>query len=116
MTLNRLDLTPKELERLTGWELKPEGACKDDVCVPLPPLQTDADGRVDVAVIAEHLGMPIARDEAHSLFALGPPSGNRRVLDSARMPRLVLPDFDGNTFDIASCRGRKVVLLAWASW
>jgi peroxiredoxin len=38
------------------------------------------------------------------------------VLDSNRMPELVLPDFDGGAFDLASLRGRKVVLIAWASW
>jgi hypothetical protein len=86
------------------------------VCVPLPPLAPDAEGRVDAGVVAERIGMPVAHDEAHRLWAFGPPSGNRRVLDDARMPELVLEDFDGNAFDVASVRGRKVVLLAWASW
>jgi hypothetical protein len=67
-------------------------------------------------VIAERLGMPIAHDERHGLWALGPRSGDRRVLESARMPELVLRDFHGAVFDLASLRGRKVVLLAWASW
>jgi hypothetical protein len=116
MTLDRLDLTADEFERITGWEIKPEGACQDEVCVPLPPLEPDADGRIDVTVVAERLGMPIARDESHGLWALGPRSGDRRVLESARMPDLVLPDFEGNPFDVASLRGRKVVLIAWASW
>jgi hypothetical protein len=116
MTLDRLDLTADEFEQLTGWAIKPEGACKEAVCVPLPPLEPDGEGRVDVTVVAERLGMPVAHDDAHGLWALGPRSGDRRVLDSARMPDLVLPDFDGNAFDLASCRGRKVVLVAWASW
>jgi len=116
MTLDRLDLTADEFEQMTGWEIKPEGACRDEVCVPLPPLVADADGRIDVSVVAERLGMPIAHDETHGLWALGPPSGDRRVLDSARMPELVLPTFDGDAFDVDSLRGRKVVLIAWASW
>src|SRR6266567_766927 len=116
MTLDRLDLTADEFEQLTGWAIKPEGACKEAVCVPLPPLEHDGEGRVDVTVVAERLGMPVAHDDAHGLWALGPRSGDRRVLDSARMPDLVLPDFDGNAFDLASRRGRKVVLIAWASW
>ena len=116
MTLDRLDLTAKEFEQITGWEIKPEGACKEESCVPLPPLEPDAEGRIDVTVVAERLGMPIAHDESRRLWALGPRSGDRRVLDSARMPDLVLPDFDGNAFDMASLRGRKVVLIAWASW
>ena len=116
MTLDRLDLTADEFEQLTGWAIKPEGACKEAVCVPLPPLEHDGEGRVDVTVVAERLGMPVAHDDAHGLWALGPRSGDRRVLESARMPDLVLPDFDGNEFDLASVRGRKVVLIAWASW
>jgi hypothetical protein len=116
MTLERLELTAEEFEQITGWEIKPEGACKAEVCVPLPPLERDAAGRVDVAVVAERLGMPIAHDEAHGVWALGPRSGDRRVLESTRMPDLVLSDFDGGAFDVASLRGRKVVLIAWASW
>ena len=27
-----------------------------------------------------------------------------------------LEGFDGESFDMASLRGRKVLLLAWASW
>jgi hypothetical protein len=60
--------------------------------------------------------MPLAHDDAHGLWALGPRSGDRRVLDSTEMPDLVLDDFDGGAFDFATLRGRKVVLLAWASW
>ncbi len=116
MTLDRLDLTVEEFDQITGWEIKPEGACQGEVCVPLPSLEPDVEGRIDATVVAERLGMPIAHDEAHGLWALGPRSGDRRVLDSARMPDLVLRDFDGNAFDTASLRGRKVVLIAWASW
>lgn len=116
MILDRVDLTPAEFEQRTGWDITPDGACKDGVCVPLPPLDRDADGRVDVRVVAERLGMPMAHDESHDLWAIGPRSGSGRVIDSARMPGLVLDDFDGNAFDLATLRGRKVVLLAWASW
>jgi hypothetical protein len=116
MVLDRLQLTADEFELATDWEIKPEGACQDEVCVPLPPLERDADGRIDVAVVAERLGMPVAHDDPHGLWALGPRSGDRRVLESARMPELVLHDFDGDAFDVANLRGRKVVLIAWASW
>jgi len=116
VVLDRLDLSTDEFARLTGWEIKPEGACRDEVCVPLPLLAPDAAGRIPVPVVAERLGMPIAHDERHGLWALGPRSGDRRVLDTARMPDLVLADFDAGAFDLATLRGRKVVLLAWASW
>ena len=115
MIVDRLDMTGEEFHRLTGWEIKPEGACKDDRCVPLSPPIHDTAGPIDVAAVAERIGMPLAHDETHALWAIGPESGGR-VLESARMPDLVLPDFDGQPFDVASLRGRKVLLLAWASW
>ena len=115
MILERLALTPDELRDATGWEIKPEGACRDDVCVPLHGLETSSDGTIDVRAFAERMGMPIARDEQHGVFALGPPAGGH-VLASATVPEIVLPDFDGRAFDVATLRGRKVLLVAWASW
>lgn len=35
MIIDTLDIGPDEFGRATGWEIKPEGACKGEVCVPL---------------------------------------------------------------------------------
>jgi hypothetical protein len=112
--LEDLDLSPEELERRTGWELKPEGLCKDDRCVPLPP-GASTDGRIDMAAVAARLGMPLVHDDKYDLWALGPESGGR-VLESAELPSIVLVDVDGRPFDLASLRGEKVLIAAWASW
>src|SRR4051812_3281035 len=114
--LETLTPTAAEFERATGWEITPEGACKGEVCVPLGGLEPEADGSIDPTAVADRLGMPIAHDDTHGLWALGPRSGDRRALETAQMPELVLPDFAGNDFDLASLRGRRVVLIAWASW
>jgi len=111
--LDRLDLTTDELELQTGWKLKPEGLCKDDRCVPFPA--GSADGRVDVATVAERLAMPLVHDDRHDLWALGPEGGGR-VLESAELPPVVLTDVDGRPFDLTSLRGEKVLIAAWASW
>ena len=116
MLLESLTIPAEDFHRGTGWEIKPEGACRDEQCFPLPDTATTRDGRVDVPAVAEHLGMPMAHDEQHGLWAIGPVSGGRRVLDSVQMPDLVLPDFDGGAFDFSTLRGRKVALVAWASW
>jgi hypothetical protein len=107
--LERLEVTPQELRARTGWEIKPEGACKGDRCVPLP------DGPVDIRVLAERLGMALVHDEAHGLWALGPESGERALL-SAEMPDVTLPDRDGMPYSISSLRGMKVLIVTWASW
>jgi hypothetical protein len=112
MILRSLGLEPSELDGFGGWEFKPEGACRGEVCVPL--TRTD-DGAVDVRDMARRLGMPLVHDEEHGVWALGPEGGGR-FLQSAVCPDIVLPDLDGNPFRLSSLLGTKVLLVAWASW
>ena len=111
--LTSLHVGLDELERETGWEIKPEGACKDVRCVPLPEGSVD-DGKVDVRALSERLGMALV-DSGDGLWALGPESGGRALL-SAQMPELELPDRHGRPFSLRSLRGTRVVMVAWASW
>ena len=114
--LLRSDLVdPGTFEQGTGWAIKPEGACKGDMCVPLPGEARRGD-QLDVAVLAERLGMPVRRDEQHGVVALGPSTVAGRALETALAPELELPDLDGNPFRLSSLHGKKVLLVAWASW
>ncbi len=113
MLLTEARIPTDEFERGTGWALRPEGACRGDVCI---PLMTGPKGdEVDVAPLAEQLGMPIVR-HSRDLAALGPASLGGRALTSAEAPDLVLPDFAGTDFDLRSLRGQKVVLVAWSPY
>ena len=117
MLLDELTVDPQALEERTGWSVKDEGACKADVCVPLPRDARTADGRIDVRVLAEHLGMPLIADDEHDVWALGPETAvTGKALTSAVAPELVLPTVDGDAFQLSSLRGQKVLLVAWASW
>jgi len=111
MILTSLDVNPDDFTARTGWEFKPEGACKGDLCVPLP---RDA-ATLDARVLADRLGMPLVHDAASNLWALGPEAGGR-ALTTVQAPDLVLPDLAGRDFHLRSLRGRKVLLVAWASW
>ena len=113
MIIERLELDPAELAAGTGWELKPEGACKGDRCVPFP--EGVGKDLVDARLVAERLGMALVADERHGLWALGPEAGGR-ALASAQMPELELPDRHGRPFSLRSLRGTRVVMVAWASW
>src|SRR5215472_3194985 len=108
MILDRLDVAPAELEPRTGWSIKPEGACRAHVCVPL-------DAPFDVRQLAQRLGMALVHDEKHALWALGPESGGH-ALTSAELPEIVLPDRHGQDFTLSSLRGSKVMMVTWASW
>jgi hypothetical protein len=115
MILESLQVDATEFEARTGWSIKPEGACKGDVCVPLPDIDLAAD--LPVEPLAARLGMPIVADRAHGIWALGPETAvSGRALTTATAPDLVLPDVDGAPCRIADLRPQKVVLVAWASW
>lgn len=108
MILERLDEPPADLERRTGWTIKPEGACRAETCVPLA-------APFDVSDLAPRLGMALVHDDRHELWALGPESGGRSLM-SAELPDIVLPDRHGEDFALRSLRGTKVFMIAWASW
>ena len=112
MILESLTISTGEFERRTGWAVKPEGLCKGDVCLPFPA----GDGeRLDARVPADRLKMPLVHDEEHNLWCLGPEAGGR-ALTTVEAPDFKLPDIDGKPFRLRSLRGRKVLLVAWASW
>lgn len=111
MILTSLDVTAEQFAAGTGWAIKPEGACKAEVCVPLP----STDG-FDLVATAARLRMALVHDESTAVWALGPESLGDRALVSATAPELVLDDLDGNPFALRSLRGQKAVLVSWAPY
>lgn len=111
MLLDSLEVTVEQFASGSGWVLKPEGACKGDLCVPL-----DLSGGFDVLAAAERLGMAVVRDDDAGLWAIGPETLGGRVLAGAGAPDLVLDDLHGKAFHLASLRGQKVVIVSWAPY
>jgi len=116
-----LRLSPASLRAALGFELKPEGLCKDQLCVPLrdrpggAPLVTS--GGVELAELAALLDRPLATDVAEGVAYVGISAAARSAqLDSLEAPEFRLPDLDGRMHALSDYRGRRVFLLAWASW
>ena len=107
MILNTFEIDIAEFERGTGWAIKPEGACRGDVCVPLPDH--------GLADVARRLNMPLIAETSSGPWCLGPEAAPEIFADPAA-PKLRLPRWDGGNFDLASLRGSKVLLVAWAPW
>jgi hypothetical protein len=101
-----------ELRHATGWELKPEGLCRDERCVPFATASKDT---IELADVAHALGMPLVEEPRAGLWALGPEAGGKS-LATATLPDIELPDLDGRPFRFSSLRGRKALIVAWASW
>jgi hypothetical protein len=106
-----MDLDRDAFARGTGWEIKPEGACKAHTCVPLGGSDFDASD------VAARLGMAIVHDADAGLWAIGPESLGGRALATAEAPDLQLPDvLTGEEFHLSSLRGSKVLIAAWAPY
>ncbi len=111
-----LRLAPADAEAATGWTLKPEGMCRDAVCVPLAKDPID-DGRVDLAVFWRLLGNPVVSDAADETWVLGAGAQEREdQLAGLEAPDFVLPDLAGVAHRLSDLRGKKVFLTTWASW
>ncbi len=115
MILQELTTTRDNFAHSTGWEIKPEGLCQGDICVPAPDA-VRADGSVDVAIVADRLGMPLVHDADHRVWSLGPATLSGHALTTVAAPDVPLMSFDGTPFTLSSLRGRKVILAAWASY
>ena len=107
------EISRAEFENGTGWQFKPEGACKGDVCI---PLATAPGETINVAQMAQAMGLPIAQSTDHGLIAVGPESIGSRALTTARAPDIRLPDLAGKQFALSSLKGQKVLVYAWAPY
>lgn len=111
-------LTPDELTRATGWELRPEGLCRGHVCVPVrDPDALFVDGAIDLRAVAEALHRPLAFEPRPAIAVLGDSAmAVGEQMASLRAPEFTLPDLDDNAVSLADFAGRRKLLLAWSSW
>ena len=109
-----------DFKRVSGFELKPEGFCKDDQCYSIPPARKaefESGGRYNLAALADLIGQPVVVDEVHQVWCFGEASENRRrALTSLDAPDLSLPDLEGRMHSLSEHRGKKILLVSWASW
>ena len=109
-----------ELERATGWSLKPEGFCRGDICVPVPPGRTAelvAGDEVHASAFWRRLNNPVVHDAIGEVWVLGSSATDRSTsLQSLEAPDFALPDLAGVERTLSEYRGKKVLLATWASW
>ena len=119
----QLWITTVDLKRATGFALKPQGVCRDELCFPLPKSREREFVRkssektwFDLLAFARLVHQPVAHDEALATWYFGLRSDQRQGLSSLEAPDFTLPDMNGKLHSLSDFRGKKVLLLTWASW
>jgi hypothetical protein len=119
----QLWITTADLTRATRFEVKPQGVCRDVLCFPLPKakkeefLHQDA-GKTwfNLTAFARLVRQPVAHDEAVATWYFGLRSDQGQMLSSLYAPDFSLPDINGKQHSLSDFRGKKVLLVTWASW
>lgn len=117
-------LTLAELTAVSGWQLKPEGVFRDEVCIPVQAARRSAlirDGSsgtlFNLTEFARWIEQPFAHDEKNAVWYFGPGGWDwKDRLGSRQAPDFSLPDLQGHLHTLLELRGKKVFLLFWASW
>jgi|SRR5581483_12429247 len=126
VTDNSKDLwvTLEDLKKSTRFELKPSGVCRDELCFPLPKANRESfvrkqdDGSwFNLSAFARLVHQPIAYDEKHSIWLFGDrPAVQNGFLATLTAPDFTLPDVNGKMHSLSDFKGKKVLIVTWASW
>ena len=117
-------VTMTDLKRATRFAVKPQGVCRDSLCFPLPKsrkaefvAKKGATSWFNLSAFARLIQQPAAVDEKHAVWYFGPRLQETDThLSSLEAPNFTLPDLHGKPHSLADFRGKKVLLLTWASW
>ncbi len=122
LSANDLWVTLEDLKRATGFVIKPQGVCRDELCFPIPRERRQAflskKGSItwfNLSEFARLLRQPAAREA--DVWYFGPRADEQNgFIGSLVAPDFKLPDMNGKQYSLSDFRGKKVLLLTWASW
>lgn len=103
-----------ELKSINGFELKPQGACKDEVCIPVSKdLRHGA--FFNLTGFAHKVHQPVVSDSG--VWSFGDIPLLRSAFTNSRVaPGFAVPDRKGRVVHLSDFRGKKVLIVTWASW
>jgi len=117
---DRLLIRPEDLLRVNGFELKPQGACFEDLCIPLTPeLVLEQEGKqwFDLCAFADLLGQPYVADQATKVWSFAEiPAKRESMMVNAMAPNFEVTDRQGKVVRMADFKGKKALIVTWSSW
>lgn len=121
---NDLWITTGDLTRATRFAIKPQGVCRDELCFPLPKnrkaefvLKKGPTTWFNLSEFAKLINQPVVTDQKNGIWYFGALAAEQnQYLASLSAPNFTLPDINGKQHSLADFRGKKVLLITWASW
>ena len=104
----------KDLPKINQFEVKPQGACRGDICI---PLSKDLKNKnwFNLSGFARKVKQSVVNEG--NLWSFGEmPVLRTGFLESRQAPDFAVRDRKGTMVQLKDFRGRKVLLLTWASW
>ena len=107
-----------DFEIITGWKLKPQGLCIDQICVAVrDPKSLTNQTEIDIVEFARITNQNIVVDHVRKIAALGEHADTRsEAMTTLDAPDFTLPDIHGKQISFSDFNRRKRLLLAWSSW
>jgi hypothetical protein len=117
-------ITTGDLTRATRFVIKPQGVCRDELCFPLPKnrkaefvLKKGATAWFNLSEFAKLIQQPVVIDQKNGVWYFGARAAEQNGgLASFAAPNFTLPDLNGKLHSLSDFRGKKVLLVTWASW
>jgi len=106
----------RDLARVNGFALKPQGACRADLCIPIPKDMARGD-YFNLTAFAKKAGQPVVAEPGAGVWSFGEMQALGGGLASSRTaPDFEVPDRLGRPVHLAAFRGKKALVITWASW
>lgn len=106
----------RDLPGINEFELKPQGACRTDICIPIPKDMLRGE-YFNLTAFAKKVGQPVVADADSRVWSFGEIQALRgSFLEGRLAPDFAVPDRMGRPVHLARFRGKKVLVVSWASW
>jgi hypothetical protein len=113
-------ISPEDLPRVNGFELKAQGACYADMCIPMnDQLLVEQDGKqwFDLAAFADLLGQPYVVDKDANVWSFAEiPARREGMLVDGMAPDFEVIDRAGKVIRMTDLKGKKALIVTWSSW
>lgn len=111
---NELWVRGADLPAMNGFTLKPQGACREDICIPVPKSMRQGEW-FQLTGFARKTSQAVVHEAG--VWSFGEiPNLRGSFLSSRIAPDFAVPDRKARVVHLSDFRGKKGLVVTWASW